>query len=288
MICPQHRVNPGGCIGCTKWSLQYYTVADTQPDSCTPCPTGTIRQASSEYNECEPCPSLFALSNTTQQCQLCILPADLYCPGQETGQTYVDDCSVQNTNTENGCVCGCRQCTIHSYVNTVENFMLFPGCHAGCVPGYKLRYFSDTTRIPALQCVANHKVLLEPEFVLFSNGYYKMTNLNSTDMSVKQCYKFFSLSLSQIESILHITPSIPTFMSSEFIHVNNSILSSYITNPQELTDIDKSCFSRCLTGYTAKFSLLTKIFECVPQPSTSQCTTNTPKYRLTSCTTHGV
>jgi len=193
-----------------------------------------------------------------------------------------------------GCVCGCRQCELHRYSGIVKNFVLLPGCRAGCEEGYKLRHFTDLNQKAGIRCVASHLGLQDPDFVLFNNGHYKMNNRDSTDLTVRLCHTFSSLSLPQVESILHLTPSTPTHTPADFIHVHDSILASCITDPKELLDIGKSCLFRCLSGYVAAPSLVTRIFECVPQALLSrgntmvECTAQTPSYQSSSCMAYGV
>ena len=285
--CPQHSINPGGCLACTNCSLQHYTDAVNHAGQCLACPGGTIRQQSSNYSRCEPCPRFYSVSHATQQCQLCVLPANLRCPGEVIGSTYIDDCSVVDGNTQTGCICGCRQCALHPYSGVVPNFILLPGCRPGCSEGYKLRHHSDGS----ILCVRTYVVLREPEFELFNNGFYKLSNLDSTDLTVRLCHDFFSLSLSQLEAFLHLTPSLPTHADAEFIRVQDSIMASYITDPRELANIDESCSFRCLIGYIAMPSLETRTFECVPQARTSTlatmepCATVSQSFALSSCAT---
>ena len=292
--CPPHSVNPGGCVACTNCSMQHYTGSDTPRGTCVACPRGTIRQMSSGYAKCEPCPALFSVSSVTQQCELCTVPVGLQCTGLDTGHAYMDDCSEGERVAGEGCVCGCRPCELHRYSGIVKNFILLPGCRAGCEEGYKLRHFTDPNQKAGIRCVASHLVLQDPDFVLFNNGHYKLNNRDATDLTVQLCHTFFSLSLPQLESILHLTPSAPTHTPAEFIRVHDSILASYITDPRELWEIDKSCSFRCLPGYVAAPSLVTLIFECVPQALLSsgntgeQCTAQTPSYQSSSCMAHGV
>ena len=293
-LCPPHSVNPGGCVACTNCSLQHYTDSKTPPGTCVACARGTIRQKSSGYTKCEPCPALFSVSSATQQCQLCTVPVGLECPGQDTGHAYIDDCSGGERAAGEGCVCGCRPCELHGYSGIVKNFVLLPGCRAGCEAGYKLRHYTDLNQKVGIRCVENHLVLQDPDFVLFNNGHYKMNRRDSTDLTVQLCHTFFSLSLPQLESILHLTPSAPTHTPADFIRVHDSVLASYITDPNELLDMDRSCFFRCLSGYVAAPSLVTRIFECVPQALPSrgntmvECTAQTPSYQTSSCMAYGV
>ena len=282
--CPLHSVNPGGCLACTNCSLQHYTDPTVHANRCIACPSGTIRQQSSNYSKCEPCPRLYSVSSATQQCQLCVLPANLRCPGEVIGSTYIDDCSATDGNTRDGCICGCRQCALNRNSGVVPHFILLPGCRPGCSEGYKLRQDSAANTL----CVQGYRVLQEPEFDLFNNGLYKFSNMDSTDLTVRLCHDFFSLSLLQLESLLHLTPSLPTHPAAQFIRVQDSIMASYITDPRELANIDRSCSFRCLVGYVAMPSLVTRTFECVPQARTSTlttmqpCATVSPSFAITS------
>jgi len=282
--CPPHTVNPGGCLACTNCSLQHFTDPTIHANRCIACPSGTIRQQSSNYSRCEPCPRLYSVSNATQQCQLCVLPANLRCPGEVIGSTYIDDCSA----TRGPCICGCRQCALHRYSGVLPNFILLPGCRPGCSVGYKLR--GQHSAVDML-CVEAFFVLHEPEFDLFNNGLYKLSNIDSSDLTVRLCHDFFSLSLPQLESLLHLTPSLPTHPAANFIRVRDSMMASYITDPRELANIDRSCFFRCLVGYIAMPSLTTHTYECVPEARTSTltttqpCATVSPLFALSSCAT---
>jgi len=287
--CPPHSINPGQGVGCTNCSLQHYTRTDSHGDLlCLPCPEGSLRQASSQFGRCEPCPSLYFMSALTQQCQLCILPPDLVCPEQERGRSYVDDCSTQN-HEGGGCSCGCRACDLHRYVGVVKNFMVLPGCQAACEDGYKLQhvYYGKGD----VMCIENNMLLKRSAFSVFNNGQYKFGNTNASDFTVKPCYDFFALPWMQIESLLHIQSSLIVHPAADFIRVHHSILASYISNLRELKDIDKSCVFRCVDGFVALPSLATGIFECVPiaQPAVSPppsiaCAVLSPSFSISACT----
>jgi len=106
--------------------------------------------------------------------------------------------------------------------------------------------------------------ILQHAFSVFDNGQYKFGKTNSTDFTVKPCYDFFVLPWMQIESLLHIQSSLSSRAAADFIRVNHSVLASYIFNPRELKDIDKSCVFRCVDGFVARPSLASGISECVP------------------------
>jgi len=276
-------------VGCTNCSLQHYTDQDSHADGlCLPCPEGSIRQSSSQFDRCEPCPSLFYISALTQQCELCVLPTDLVCPEQERGRSYVDDCSIPD-RAEGGCLCGCRACDLHRYVGVVKNFVLLPGCRAACDDGYKLQHVfygkGDVT------CIENNMLLKRSAFSVFDNGQYKFGNTNSSDFTLKPCYDFFALPWMQIESLLHIQSSLSSRAAADFIRVNDSVLASYIFNPRELKDIDKSCVFRCVGGFVARPSLASGISECVPitqsaasPPSSMACAVLSPSFSASLCT----
>jgi len=290
--CPANSINPGNTLGCHNCSMQHYTTHTSASDSvdasqhCLACEAGKIRQATSNFLLCQACPLHFFISPQTQECELCEIEEDLQCGNvDDVDETFFDDCSSVD-NFEAGCTCGCRICTLHDFVGTVKNFKVLPGCRAACDNGYKLQRPLDQN--PPFMCTINHQLFLQEKFAPFINGQMKFSVRNSEDFTLTPCFQFFALSLSQLSSLLHIEPMPPSHqLSPRIIRVNNSILSSYITQWWELQDIDKTCSFQCIPGYTPRASLSSKISECVPlnQPP---CTASVvPAFvEVTSCLRH--
>ena len=288
--CPANSVNPGQGISCTNCSLQHYTRAsistttlEPTQQECLACPRGKIRQQLSNFTTCEFCPRLYALSENTQQCELCVQPIDPSCIGREFGTAFIDDCSSL-TQSPHGCVCGCRVCELYEYRGIIANFVVLPGCQPSCDDGYKLQHITDG--IPPLVCTKNSQLLLQTEFAMHNNGHMKFRTRNSLDFTIAPCVEFFSLTQLQLASSLHIVPSLPPLSAQppDMIRVNNSILASYITHSFELLDIDESCFFRCSNGYTTRVSLSTNISECVLLPATTACSHKVAAFeKISSC-----
>jgi hypothetical protein len=123
-------------------------------------------------------------------------------------------------------------------------------------------------------CTKNHDLFRQEKFAPFNNGQMKFSVRNSDDFTLAPCFQFFALSLSQLSSLLHIEPMPPSHeLSLRMIRVNNSILASYVTQWWELQDIDETCIFQCISGYTPRASLSSKILECVPL-NNALCTTS--------------
>jgi len=277
--CPVNSINPGNTLGCHNCSMQHYTTHISPSDDgmyanqhCLACETGKIRQATSNFLLCEACPSHYFISPQTQECELCELDASLPCGSvDDVEEMYSDDCSSAD-NFQDGCTCGCRICSLHVFVGTVKNFMVLPGCRAACDNGYKLQRPLD--RDPPFVCTMNHDLFRQEKFAPFNNGQMKFSVRNSDDFTLAPCFQFFALSLSQLSSLLHIEPMPPSHeLSLRVIRVNTSILASYITHWWEILDIDETCIFQCISGYTPRASLSSKISECVPL-NHALCTTS--------------
>ena len=282
--CPAHSINPGQGLSCTNCSSQFYTNTSSiasERHTCLACPRGKIRQEKSHYTLCEFCPTLFALSERTQQCELCVQPVDPTCLGQEFGTTFVDDCSL-STDSPHGCICGCRVCELFKYRGIVDNFLVLAGCVAACDDGYKLQRLLHHNS--PFVCTKNADLFHQSEFAVYNNGHVKFSTRNSSDFTLTPCFSLFSLSLLQLDSFLHIMPSLPSARyAHNLIRVNNSILASYITHLFDLQDIDSSCSFRCSDGYTPRSSLYTNISECVSSNHTP-CITSLPSFsKVSSC-----
>lgn len=287
--CPANSIQPGNTLGCHNCSMQHFTSHTAAHGSvyesqhCLPCQAGKIRQVTSNFSLCEPCPTHYFISPQTQECVLCEFQEASLCEStSDFDGMYFDDCSSLD-NFQTGCTCGCRICTLHDFEGIVKNFIVLPGCRAACDDGYKLQRPSDQN--PPLACIKNHDLFQQPEFAFFDNGQMKFSARDSSDFTLTPCFQFFALSLSQLASLLHIEPVPPSRqLSLRQIGVNNSILSSYITHWWELQDIDTTCAFQCVLGYTPRASLSSQITECVAirQPP---CTTSAvPTFeQSTSC-----
>jgi len=260
------------------------TTLDSTQQQCLACPRGKVRQQLSNFTTCEFCPTLFALTASTQQCELCVPQPDPSCIGREFGTTFIDDCSSLS-QSPHGCICGCRVCELYEYRGIIANFVVLAGCQASCHDGYKLQHITGAT--PPLVCTKNSHLLKQPEFAMQNNGHMKFRTRNSLDFTLAPCVEFFSLTHLELATSLHIVPSLPPLPThpADMIRVNNSVLASYITHPFELLDIDESCFFRCSNGYTTRMSLSTNISECVLSVDKSTlCPHHIPAFvKISSC-----
>ena len=268
--CPVNSINPGNSLACTNCSHQHFTPSSSDviggvENACVACARGEIRQATSNFSKCEPCPRHFFISPQTQQCEICLPDPTLKCSSEDgMGNVYYDDCSSLDV-FGGECQCGCRLCGLQELQGTVKNFVILPGCRAACESGYKLqRQFS---RVPPLVCTKNQDLFLQAEFAAHKNGQMKFSTQDSDDFTLAPCFEFFSLSLRQLSTLLHIEPSPLSSNTSDLIRVDNSLLASYITHSWELPHIDDTCLFRCITGYTPRPSLSTNILECVKKPA---------------------
>ena len=252
---------------------------------CVECPAGSIRQASSNYSECEYCAQHFYLSLASQQCEPCVLADGYSC---DSVSDYVDDCSGTGSEDRtlssevNTCVCGCAHCNLYNIDGMNNNFKILQGCRPGCTDGFKLLTHDDSADFT---CVSVRDAMQTENLALFNTGYHKLSNVDSRDWTAKFCDVFFSLNAQQIQQVLHMQ-SCDKDVTSSF-GARATVLAMFILNAQELLDIDLYCSFRCEDGYALQRSLTSYISECVeiqhcPSLLDSH-DTFTPHYALQIC-----
>jgi len=253
---------------------------------CVECPTGSIRQASSNYSVCEYCAQHFYLSLEPQQCEPCVLTDGYAC---DSVSDYVDDCSGTGSEDRSPssqvqtCVCGCTHCGLYDDNNGMDNnFKILQGCRPGCIDGFKLQTQHDTADFT---CVSVADAMETENLALYNTGYHKLSNVDSRDWTTKFCDVFFSLDAQQIQQVLHMQ-SCDKDVAASF-GVRATVLAMFIIDAQELVDIDLYCSFRCEDGYTLQRSLTSYLSECVEIQQCSSLLVShdmlTPHYALQNC-----